>query len=192
MKKISALILCALMALTISATAQVKVGETAPDFEVNHLGNKIKNLKDFYGKPIVLEWINTDCPFVRAQYDAGKMQALQSKYADQVVWLTVASSAPGKQGHYTADQWKDLLIKEKSQATHLVLDPQGTIGKRYAAKTTPHMYVIDKNGKVAYQGAIDDRKETNYVDLALQALKAGKPVNPATTQAYGCSVKYPD
>ncbi len=181
---------CAL--LTGAATAQVQVGQTAPDFTVNHLGQKDRNLSSYFGRTIVLEWINTGCPFVRAQYDSGKMQALQAKYGDRVVWLTIASSAPGTQGYFNPTDWKPALQKENWKGDRLVIDPAGKIGRLYGAKTTPHMFVIDSNGKIAYQGAIDDRKERNYVSAALEALMAGRAVEVTNTQAYGCAIKYPE
>lgn len=181
-----------LLCFTLPSAAQVPTGKAAPDFAIQGLEGPATSLKALRGKTVVLEWINPECPFVRQQYDPGKMQALQKKYDSQVVWVTIASSAPGKQGFHSADQWKTILKKEKAQPDYLVLDPKGTIGRLYAAKTTPHMFVIDSKGTVVYQGAIDDKKNTNYVDAALQDLLAGRPVKVSTTQPYGCGVKYPD
>ncbi len=190
-KKLIHLSLGLLLTLGVAATAQVKTGEAAPDFAVKGLDGKSVQLSSLKGKPVVLEWINPECPFVRQQYDAGKMQALQTKYSKDVVWVTIASSAAGKQGHHSAAEWKEIIKKEKAAPAHLVLDPEGTVGRLYGAKTTPHMFVIDKTGKVVYQGAIDDKKEANYVDAALQALASGKKIAVTTTQPYGCGVKYP-
>lgn len=189
-KKLVHLSLGLMLTLGVAATAQVKTGEAAPDFAVKGLDGKSVQLKSLQGKPVVLEWINPECPFVRKQYDAGKMQALQSKYGKDVVWVTIASSATGKQGYHTAAEWKEILKKEKATPAHLVLDTEGKVGRLYGAKTTPHMFVIDKAGKVVYQGAIDDKKETNYVDAALKSLASGKKIAVSTTQPYGCAVKY--
>lgn len=174
----------------LTASADVKVGEKAPDFAVKGLDGKSIPLKSLQGKTVVLEWINDGCPFVRGQYDSGKMQALQKKYAKDVVWIWVASSAPGKQGYHSAAEWKDLVKREKASPAHVVMDPDGKIGRLYGAKTTPHMFVIDKSGTLVYQGAIDDKKEKNYVDAALRSLAAGEKIAVTTTKAYGCSVKY--
>jgi peroxiredoxin len=179
-----------MVTLCVAASAEVKTGQAAPDFPVKGLDGKSVPLKSLQGKPVVLEWINPECPFVRKQYDAGTMQALQKKYGKNVTWITVASSAPGKQGFHSAAEWKEILKKEKASPSYLVLDPDGKIGRMYGAKTTPHMFVIDKAGKIVYQGAIDDKKDTNYVDAALSALAAGKKVAVSTTKSYGCGVKY--
>lgn len=192
LQKLLRISLALLVALSVAATADVKTGQAAPDFAVKGLDGKSVPLKSLQGKFVVLEWINPECPFVRKQYDSGKMQALQKKYGKDVVWITIASSAEGKQGYHTAAQWKEILKKEKANPSHFVLDTDGKIGRQYGAKTTPHMFVIDKAGKVAYQGAIDDKKERNYVDEALKALTTGGKVAVSTTQAYGCAVKYKD
>lgn len=179
-----------MVTLSLAATADVKTGSTAPDFTGKTLDGKSVSLKSLQGKFVVLEWINPECPFVRKQYDSGKMQALQKRYSKDTVWVTVASSAEGKQGYHTAAQWKEILKKEKAAPNHFVLDTDGKIGRLYGAKTTPHMFVIDKSGKLVYQGAIDDKKERNYVDEALKAVTTGKKVELSTTQAYGCAIKY--
>ena len=163
-------------------------------------GNAQVSLSDFAGKIIVLEWLNHGCPFIRKHYDGKNMQKLQEKYTKKgVVWLSVISSAPGKQGFVDAEK----ALKEKSQygskATHILLDPTGKVGKLYGAKTTPHMFIINKNKEIAYQGAIDDQADAeisslsnakNFVALALDELLAGKEVSVQSTKAYGCSVKY--
>lgn len=171
-------------------------GSMAPDFTLQNF-----NLKDFRGKTVVLEWLNHGCPFVRKHYDSGNMQALQKKYTAQgIVWASVISSAPGKQGHVDEKGAMQEKEKYKSAASHILLDPTGKVGMLYEAKTTPHMYIINPEGKIVYQGAIDDKPDTdlksikgarNFVSLALDAVKEGKPVPVATTKAYGCSVKYP-
>ncbi len=148
----------------------------------------------------MLEWTNPDCPFVKKHYGAKNMQALQAKYVAQgAVWLSVCSSAPGKQGHYPADEWNRILAEQGSAATALLLDPDGQVGRAYGAKTTPHLFVIDAAGTLVYDGAIDDKPSTDsadipgaraYVGEALDAVLAGTPVPAAQTKPYGCSVKY--
>jgi peroxiredoxin len=181
------------------ATAAPAIGGAAPPFAGSDTQGRVHTLTDYQGKIVVLEWTNHDCPFVVNHYRSGNMQALQREAAAKgVVWLTVISSAPGEQGHVTAAE-ADRLTRERNAApTAVILDAQGTIGKAYGAKTTPHMFIIAADGTLAYMGAIDDRATTsgdpktarNYVREALAALDAGKAVPTAVTQAYGCSVKY--
>ncbi len=190
LKKLLNISLALMVTLSMAAIADVKTGEAAPDFAVKGLDGKTVQLKSLQGKPVVLEWINPECPFVRKQYDSGKMQALQKKYGKNVTWVTIASSAQGKQGYHTNAEWKEIVKKEKAAPAYLVLDTDGKIGKTYGAKTTPHMFVIDKTGKVVYQGAIDDQKDTNYVDAALTSLATGTKIAVTTTKSYGCGVKY--
>jgi peroxiredoxin len=159
-----------------------------------------RSLQDFKGKYVVLEWVNHGCPFVKKHYDSGNMQALQKELTGQgAVWLSICSSAEGKQGNMTPAEWKTALAEKKVAATATLLDPEGTVGKTYGAKTTPHMYLIGPDGKLLYKGAIDDRPSTdkadvngakNYVRAAFLEAKEGKPVSESDTQAYGCSVKY--
>lgn len=178
----------------------VAVGAPAPSFTATDVNGKAVNLADYKGKTVVLEWTNNGCPFVRANYDSGAMQKTQeAAKAQNVVWLTVLSSAPGQQGYLTADQAKTDIAKEKASPTDYLLDPEGKVGKAYGAKTTPHMFVITPEQKIAYMGAIDDKASAkasdhptakNYVTAALQNLAAGKAPDPASTTPYGCSVKY--
>jgi hypothetical protein len=150
----------------------------------------------------VLEWANQGCPYDRKHYLSGSIEALQKEWTSKgVVWLSVISSAPGQEGYVTAPEEKDYLLKMHAAPTAAILDPSGTIGRLYAAKTTPHMFVIDPSGKVIYQGAIDDKPTPdqadlkgahNYVTAALNEAMAGKPVDTAVTRPYGCSVKYGD
>lgn len=180
--------------------AHAKVGEAAPAFTLTDIDGTQRSLSDFAGKTVVLEWVNFDCPFVKKHYDSGNMQKLQKQYtAEDVVWLSVISSAPGKQGNYPPAELKTMEKDKGAAPTAVLLDPDGKVGKAYGAKTTPHMYVIDGKGVLVYEGAIDSEPSTdqadiagatNYVAGAVEAVKAGKPVEPATTQAYGCSVKY--
>lgn len=194
-------ILIAALALgAAQAWAQAAVGAAAPGFTLTDTKGAAHALADFAGKPVVLEWTNPDCPFVKKHYGAKNMQALQAKYVAQgAVWLSVCSSAPGKQGHYPADEWNRILAEQGSAATALLLDPDGQVGRAYGAKTTPHLFVIDAAGTLVYDGAIDDNPSTDSADIpgarayvaeALDAVLAGAPVPVAQTKPYGCSVKY--
>jgi peroxiredoxin len=192
--------LAAASALAAPACAASTVGEPAPAFTAVDANGKTRSLNEFKGKTVVLEWTNSGCPYVRKHYDSGNMQALQRSAAnDGVVWLTVISSAPGTQGYVAGADARAWKAKEKAAHADLLLDPTGVVGRAYEAKTTPHMYVIDKTGKLAYMGGIDDRPSSdpdslkgakNYVVAALADVKAGRPVAQATTRPYGCSVKY--
>lgn len=178
----------------------VAPGEAAPAFKLKAADGKEYSLADFKGKNVVLEWYNRDCPFVRKHYDGGDMQALQKKYAEKgITWLTIISSAKGEQGYADEKLGMEDFKREKMGATALLLDPTGVVGKSYEAKTTPHMYVINKEGTLVYEGAIDSIKSTNkedvkkadnYVDQALTAVIEGRKVANAKTKPYGCSVKY--
>jgi peroxiredoxin len=191
-----------LTTLMLGATTQaaVQVGQPAPDFSATDTSGQTHSLGDYRGQVVVLEWTNHDCPYVRKHYDAGNMQAQQrAAAADGVAWLSVISSAPGKQGYVTAAE-ADALTRSRDAAPKAVLlDPEGRVGRLYGARTTPHMYVIDADGTLVYQGGIDNVVSTNpadvdrasqYVSLALNALRDGVPVDPAVTRPYGCSVKY--
>lgn len=187
------LLTCLSLTLMLATTAwgEAQVGKSAPAFTAQSSSGKKIQLSDYNKKYVVLEWVNFDCPFVRRQYDSNQMQSLQSKWAEKgVVWLSICSSAPGKQGYLEAAAMEKKLAAEKSRANFMLLDPKGEIGRLYGAKTTPHMFVINPEGKVIYAGAIDNKGQENYVDSALQKATAGQPVSPAQTQAYGCSVKY--
>jgi peroxiredoxin len=182
--------------------AGVKVGSPAPDFTATASNGKTYKLADFRGKYVVLEWHNNGCPYVGKQYNSGNMQKLQKQWTGKgVVWFTVLSSAPGKQGYVTANEENDYLVKENAAPTAALLDPTGAIGHLYDAKTSPQMVVINPDGVVIYDGAIDDKPTTdladvpgatNYVTLALEQAMAGKPVPTPATRPYGCSVKYSD
>ncbi len=175
-----------------------KIGAAAPGFTLTDAAGAEHSLSDFEGKYVVLEWINFDCPFVKRHYGSHGMQSLQERYTKKdVVWLTICSSAPGQQGHFTGDALKVRITKAHLHATAYLQDPDGDVGRMYGAKTTPHMFVIDPEGTLIYDGAIDDQprgadasKTTNYVVAALDASMAGKPVEVAATKSYGCSVKY--
>ncbi|MAH05693.1 MAG: redoxin domain-containing protein [Pseudomonadota bacterium] len=189
-----------LSASNAPAQAEAVIGKTAPDFKALDTYNNPISLDMLNGKIVVLEWTNNGCPYVRKHYDDGHMQKLQKDLAgEDLVWISVISSAPGKQGYMDAKTANATALSEKAQPTHIILDPTGEMGKAYGAKTTPHMYVIDKDGKLAYQGAIDSHPTfrtrgmedaQNYVVSAVKELRAGQPVTTSETQPYGCSVKY--
>lgn len=181
-----------LLLLTLSVAAwSAPVGQKAPDFEATDSNGKQVRLSDLAGKYVVLEWFNHQCPFVKGQYDPGKMQALQKKWTDEdVVWISICSSAPGKQGHNSAKDANAIAREKGAHPTHVILDEEGAIGRLYDAKTTPHMFVVSPEGVLLYNGAIDDKGELNYVDQALTEATGGKEVSVAVTKSYGCSVKY--
>lgn len=190
-------------ALTLGTTqvvlADAKVGQPAPAFTLTDANGKTHSLADFKGKTVVLEWTNADCPFVKKHY-SGNMQKQQAQATgDDVVWLTINSSAAGKQGHVDGKGAQQVIARTGGKQSAYLLDAPGKVGRAYNAKTTPHMYVIDKAGTLQYAGAIDSipsadkddiAKATQYVPQALGDLEAGKPVRVATSQAYGCSIKY--
>ena len=183
------------------AMAQATVGQPAPAFSGVDAAGKPVTLADFKGKYVVLEWTNPECPFVKKHYDSGNMQKLQKELTGQgAAWITVISSAPGKQGHVTAAEEQAYLNKENAAPTNVIFDEDGKIGQAYGAKTTPHMFVIDDKGTLVYAGGIDSKatanpadiaSATNYVNQALGEALAGKPVSQPVTKPYGCSVKYP-
>ncbi len=177
------------------------VGKAAPDFTTTDIDGKSVKLSDLKGKIVVLEWNNPECPFVVKHYDSKNMQKIQAEATAKpdVVWLSVNSSAEGLQGHMTAAQAKEYVTKQDAKPSHYILDSKGEIGKLYQAKTTPHMFVIDKEGVLAYAGAIDNDPSPrqggiataqNYVLAAVNALAEGKKIEVATSQPYGCGVKY--
>jgi peroxiredoxin len=179
-----------------------KVGEAAPDFTATDSNGKVHKLSEYQGKFVVLEWTNRGCPYTQKHYTSGNMQKLQREWTGQgVIWLTVVSSAPGKQGYVTASEENAYLKQVNAAPSAVLLDPTGALGHLYDAKTTPHMFVISPQGTLIYNGAIDDRPTTdvadvggakNYVTAALQESESGKPVSNPTSRPYGCSVKYPD
>lgn len=187
-------------ALSGWAMAAPKVGAPAPDFSVADQNGKVHKLSEFKGKNVVLEWYNKDCPFVRKHYDSKNMQKLQADLtAKGVVWLSVVSSAPGKQGHLSADEAKKQISVEGMKSTAVLLDETGAMGKAYEAKTTPHMYLVDASGVLRYNGAIDSNDSAdsktiagaeNYIMSAVNAVTANQKVAKETTKPYGCGVKY--
>lgn len=200
MKSLLAAALLSTLAVAGTAHAAATVGQPAPAFTLTDTKGTTHSLSDFAGKTVVLEWFNHECPFVKKHYGAGNMQAQQNAAtADGVVWLTVNSSAPGKQGHVNAEQANAVLGEWKATPTAFLLDHDGKVGQAYGAKTTPHLFVIDGDGVLRYNGAIDSNPSadpadipgaTQYVSAALGDLAANRPVARGTTQPYGCSVKY--
>ncbi len=206
------LAMAAVVALTIALPAVLVAGgegdtgaaieKKAPDFSLTGIDGKTYKLSDYAGKYVVLEWNNFDCPFVKKHYGSGNMQALQKKYVDKgVVWFTICSSAPGKQGYYETNPLKKMVAERKIASTAYLRDPDGTVGRLYGAKTTPNMFVINPEGVLIYAGAIDDKPSTNQADIkgatnyvasCLDAAMAGKAVPTSSTASYGCSVKYAD
>jgi alkyl hydroperoxide reductase subunit AhpC len=183
-----------------ASAAEVAIGQPAPEFTLTDTQGQSHNLSDFKGKFVVLEWINHGCPFVVKHYVQGNMQALQKEFAEKgVVWLSVCSSAEGMQGHMSNDDWNSKITEVGSASAAVLIDEDGTVGKLYGARVTPHMYVINPDGVLVYNGAIDSVKSTdsddiagaeNYVAAALNQSLAGEPVAKPQTQPYGCSVKY--
>ena len=196
------LVAVGLLAAATPVALAAKVGEPAPAFSGVDVDGKAFNLADAKGKYVVLEWHNQGCPFVKKHYSSGNMQHLQEEWTGKgVTWVSVISSAPGKQGFVTPEQEKAYLKEQKASPSEVLLDPEGKIGKLYAAKATPHMFVIDPKGQVIYAGAIDDKPTTdvadvkgarNYVAEALTESMAGKAVATPSTPAYGCGMKYND
>ena len=193
-------ILVSLATTTLLAIDSPPVGSAAPDFSLADAKGETHSLSQYKGKYIVLEWFNPECPFVKKHYGGGNMQKLQQEYTGKgVVWFSIDSSAPGSEGNLSPEQAEKVTTAWKTKQTALLLDPEGKAGRAYGAKNTPHMFVIDPQGKVVYEGAIDNKatpnpadipSSTNYVKVALDESFAGKPVTTANTKPYGCSVKY--
>lgn len=183
-----------------SDTLKPAIGKPAPQIMAPDIYGKAFNLADQKGKIVVLEWTNHECPFVKKHYDSKNMQTTQAHALEKgVVWVSIVSSAPGKQGAVDAAMADQILKEQGAHVTTKILDPEGTIGNAYGAKTTPHMFVIDPAGNLAYMGAIDNNKSPdpatiqgaiNYVSAAIDDLLASRPVTTSQTEPYGCSVKY--
>ncbi|HIV72852.1 MAG TPA: redoxin domain-containing protein [Candidatus Aquabacterium excrementipullorum] len=190
----------ALACTSLTANAAAEIGQPAPAFSAQGADGKTISLADYKGKTVVLEWTNHDCPFVKKHYDSGNIPRLQEQAAAKgVVWLQVISSAPGQQGQVDGPTALKVNGYRESKPAGTVLDPQGTVGKLYGAQTTPHIFIIDAQGKLAYKGGIDSIASTNpsdigkaekYVANALTAITSGQKVAQASTRPYGCSVKY--
>ena len=198
-KLLTALLFIAVSTALFAADSPA-VGTNAPDFSLTDSKGKTQSVSQYKGKYVVLEWFNPECPFVKKHYGSGNMQKLQEEFtAKGVVWLSIDSSAPGLEGNLTAEQANAKIAEWKTKQTALVLDPDGKAGRAYGAKNTPHMFVINPEGKIVYEGAIDSKatpnpsdiaSSTNYVKVALEESLAGKTVSNANTRPYGCSVKY--
>lgn len=189
-----------LLAALPLASAGPEVGQPAPDFTLPDTKGETHSLEDYRGEWVVLEWLNYGCPYVQKHYRTGNIPSQQEKWRDEgVVWLAIVSSAPGKQGYYEPAAMNEKSAKWGNNATAVLLDPEGDVGRAYEARTTPHMFVIDPEGSVVYMGGIDDvptardedlERATQLVDRALTEAMAGEPVSQPTSQPYGCSVKY--
>jgi len=176
------------------------VGNKAPDFTLTDVNGETHSLSDFEDKVVVLEWINHGCPYVKKFYSSGKMQELQEMAAGkEVVWLSICSSAEGKQGHMSSEEWIAANEAKGVKAAAVLIDDMGKVGREYGARATPHMFVIDESGILAYDGAIDSipstspadiAKADNYVLAAVDSLLAGEPVEKAKVNPYGCSIKW--
>lgn len=189
-------------AQSVDAGGAAIIGSPAPEFSGVTTAGETISLSDYSGKTVILEWTNDGCPFVQKHYDDSyrNMQTLQASAAeDDIVWLTVISSAPGKQGHVSGAEAEAINAERGASPSAVILDTSGDIGRLYDAKTTPHMYVITPEGTLVYNGAIDSirsadtgdiPKATNYVSTSLASLEAGALPDPAVTRPYGCSVKY--
>jgi len=193
-------ILFIILLSSLALAQQAKLDESAPDFKLTDSNGSEHSLSDFAGKIVVLEWINFDCPFVKKHYDSKNMQSLQKKYTEKdVIWLAICSSSKGKQGNFSIEEINERSKNHGAKFTAYLIDEDGTVGKMYGAKTTPHMYIIDKNGMLVYAGGIDDKASTdvddieaakNYVSSALDELLEGSKVSVQSSTPYGCSVKY--
>ncbi len=198
-KLLLSLVSC-LASTSLFAADAPSIGNTAPDFSATDSKGKTQSVSQYKGKYVVLEWFNPDCPFVKKHYGSGNMQKLQQEFTGKgVVWLSIDSSAPGKEGNLSADQANAKMADMKMHSTALVLDPDGKAGRTYGAKNTPHMFIINPEGKLIYAGAIDSKDTanpadiataTNYVKAALDESLAGKAVTTSSSRPYGCSVKY--
>lgn len=200
MKLTQTMLLSLLAAISLTTHAAVNVGQAAPDFTGVDSNGKQHSLSQYKGKTVVLEWTNHDCPYVKKHYNSGNMQALQKDAtANGVVWLSIISSRPGKQGHVSGKKANELTASRNASPTAVILDESSEIGLLYGAKTTPHMYIVDKSGQLVYMGGIDNMpskdeddipKSKNYVRTALDEMAAGQAIKESITRPYGCSVKY--
>ncbi len=196
------LVLAAALAVGLvgSSNAAVAIRQPAPDFTLTDITGRVHKLSDYRGKTVVLEWTNPECPFVQKHYGSGNIPNLQkAATADGVIWLSINSGRPGAEGDFTPAQVAAWALKMGAAPTAYFRDQDGKVGRLYSAKTTPHLFIITAEGTLVYDGAIDSirsakvediARATNYVTAALASLKAGKPVEKAATQPYGCSVKY--
>jgi peroxiredoxin len=181
-------------------TAAPKIGEQAPDFTLADIDGKKHSLADYRGKFVVLEWVNHGCPFVKKHYNSGNMQALQKRFTDEgAIWLAINTSTAGQQGNMSPEEWKKVSQENKAAHSAILLDGDAKVARAYDAKVTPHMYVIDPDGKLIYNGAIDSirsanvadvEKAENYVVTAISAAREGRQIERPVTQAYGCAIRF--
>jgi peroxiredoxin len=206
MKKLiltSLVLALALVVAVPSLAAQVdgpEIGQPAPEFTLPDTHGRDHSLADYRGEWVVLEWLNYECPFVRKHYDSGNMQSLQQEYGDKgVKWLAIVSSAPGKQGYHEPDDMNRISERNRSKVLGVLLDPDGEVGHLYGAQNTPQMFVVNPEGVLLYNGAIDDKPSArasslegahNYLAAALDEAMSGREVSVPTSKPYGCSVKY--
>ena len=193
-------VMALILLLSTNLAIAAKVGAPAPDFTGTSSTAQEISLAQYQGKYVLLQWHNKDCPYVQAQYDSGNMQKLQKEWTAQgVIWLTVISSAVGKQGYVDGNGAEADVRSTGAAPTATILDPAGKIGRAYGAQTTPHMFVINPQGTLIYNGAIDNRATTskanvggsiNYVSAALTESMGGKALSHPTSRPYGCSMKY--
>jgi peroxiredoxin len=186
--------------LAASMSLAVEIGKPAPEFTGKTFDGKTVKLSELKGNLVVLEWHNQNCPYVKKHYDSNNMQKLQAEWRNKgVKWVTVISSAPGSQGYVTPEEEAKYLKEKNASPDAVIMDTDGKIGSAFGAKTTPHMFIVDKAGLLVYNGAIDDKntsdaedipKSKNYVSAALGEAMLGKPVSVASTTPYGCGVKY--
>ena len=187
-------------AIAMITSHAAEIGKPAPAFTAKNVKGEAVSLADFKGKIVVLEWVNFGCPFVKKHYASGNLPELQKTYtAKEVVWLTINSAAEGKQGHMEPSKMAEEAAKQGNKANHFLMDTDGAVGKAYDAKVTPHMFIIDQDGNLVYDGAIDSKATTETADVAtadklfanaLDAVLAGKEVANAKNKPYGCGVKY--
>ena len=199
LKHITIMIIAVLLATT-GFGQKLSVGEAAPDFSLKDAMGKSHNLREYRGNYVVLEWVNYDCPFVKKHYDSGKMQALQSTYTEQgVVWLSINSSAPGKEGNFKPNEIMRRAKAHGAAFSAYLIDSDGQVGHSYAARPTPHIFIIDPQGQLVYAGGADNVRSSkvediprakNFISLALDQALAGQPITNSISKPYGCSVKY--
>ncbi len=184
-------------AMAAAQEKSAEIGKQAPDFSLPDVNGKTIKLSDFKGKMVVLEWTNPHCPFVVRHYRNKLITEVQKKWtAREVIWLTINSTNPSHPNYEAPEKLKEIYAGWEAAFTALLMDPDGKVGRLFGAQTTPHLFVIDKNGILVYQGAIDNdprgnlEERVNYVDQALTELMAGKQVSTPATKPYGCTVKY--
>ena len=183
-------------------SSYVENEDSAPDFKLSDSYGNVISLSSFIGKKVVLEWTNHGCPYVAKHYETGNMQSTQEfAKEEEIIWLSIISSAPGTQGYVSSDEANALTITRKASPSHVLFDPTGEVGRIYDARTTPHMYIINEEGLLKYQGAIDDAggrgfmsrdllKAKNYVKESLREMGTGEEISSPVTKPYGCSIKY--